>query len=330
MGRTQFLAFAALLAALFLLAACGDGESEPATNYPAAGEDRFEDTSATIEIEISLEGASLGPMTLQGLETVELRGPALIRRGDPQLADDGRYFVETEMVSMELTGTSSFGTILVRQSPRNRSFGEVRQQEVGEDFPADSFFDIFVEIQLVDLGWTAENAFDPLRLEATLTALPPAEGDEYRTKDGTPVAIQTTDAGRQIGRIVAALHIPQPAPVQATGEPEATATEKAKATATEAAATATPSRTDLPDTSGSCRHFDDFSVLIINFSNLDPGLTLSGIVDGPAVLGDDTFEVTADENGDARYEVDIGLFGEYVWVAGSLAGTFEVEEVCPE
>lgn len=317
-GRTQFCAFAALLGVLFLLAACGDGGSEPGTSYPPAGEDRFDATSATIQIELSLAGASLGATTLQGLETVELRGPALIMRGDPQLGGDGRYFVETEIVSMELTGASSIGTIIVRQSPRNRSLGEVRQQQVGVDFPADSFFDVFVEIELVDLGMTAENAFDPLRLGATLSALPPAEGDEYRTRDTTPVGIQTVGEGRQIGRIVDALHIPRP-----PGAPAATAT-------VEAAATATPPESGLPDTSGSCRRSDDISVLIISFTNLDPGQTLSGIVDGPAVLGEDTFEVTADENGDARYEVDIGMVGQYVWVAASFAGTFVVEAVCLE
>ena len=226
----HLLAALALTAALIALAACGGDDGGAGTDYPSAGEDRFENTKATVQIEITQQGASLAPITLQETETIELEGPALITRSDPEL-DGDVYVVRTEIAEMELSGSASFGDVIVRQSPDNQSMGEVRQREKGQDFPADSFFDVFVEIEVPDLGLTLHNQ-EPLRMAAELNGLPPAEGDSYRGEDDRPLY---TPAALQVGRIIDALHIPEPES-PATGEPQATEApteESAGPTATE-------------------------------------------------------------------------------------------------
>jgi len=61
---------------------------------------------------------------------------------------------------------------------------------------------------------------------AELTDLPPGEDDEYRTAGGEPVPlVSVNDATLRLGRIVDALHIPNPAPGPGGGSPEATPTE---------------------------------------------------------------------------------------------------------
>ncbi|MEX2247821.1 MAG: DUF6073 family protein [Dehalococcoidia bacterium] len=319
--------FAIPIALMFIFAACGgDDDGGPATDYPDAGEDRFENTRATVQIEITQPTASLSPLSGQRLETIQLEGPALIMRGDPQ-QDGDLFFVPTEIVEMELTGTSSFGPVIVRESADRQSTGEVRQQQADEDFPAASFFDVFVEVELPDLDLTLHNE-EPMRMESTLSSLPPAEGDEYRGEDDRPLY---TPAGLAVGRIVDALHIPEPEGEEP--EPAATATTAASPTSAPAAeATATPSAT-APTTEGGCTHGTGQSVLHIVFRGLQPGQTLSGnVVQGPpdGLIGDSQFEVTADDNGVARVDKDIARFGTYAWVAdGAINGNYTVGQTCP-
>ena len=323
MTKRLLLVAAATAAALFMFASCGDGDTEPGTNYPPAGEDRFEATTATVELEITPEGASRLGVNLQVLETIELEGPALVTRSDPRL-DGDLYVVDTEIVSLELSGMSpTLGPVVVRQSPDLPSLGEVRQQEPGEDFPADSFFDIFVEIDLPDLGIIAVNQ-DPLVLEATLTDLPPAEGDEYRGANGEPLPIYS-ESGIQIGRIVDALHIPEPPPEEPDEPDEPEATEGPEApTATEEAPEV--------ETMGGCVHGDGESTLFIDFWGLEPGEVLNGTVSGPPgglLEGEELFGV-ADDKGHASLPMEIALFGTYTWDANGIEGSFTVEAECPE
>ena len=64
--KIRYLAvLAAIVAALFLFGACGDDDDgEEVSGYPSAGEDNFESTTATVQIEISAEGASAGSINL--------------------------------------------------------------------------------------------------------------------------------------------------------------------------------------------------------------------------------------------------------------------------
>jgi hypothetical protein len=331
----------AAVAALAFLAACGGG-GEAGTDYPAAGEDRFERTTATVQIEIIAEGASAGLQRLQELETVALEGPALVTRGDPQ-RDGDIYSVKTEIVEMELSGPASFGPVIVRESPDKQSTGEVRQQEPGQDFPADSFFDIFVEIELPDLGLTLHNE-EGLRMSAELSDLPPGDGDSYRGEDDRPLY---TPAGLQVGRIVDALHIPNPP--EATEEPEATETEEpAGPTATEPAGG--PEQVEITQTEG-CEHTQPGvqselqKLVTVRRPDGTPveGANVLASATGPGLLSP-TAQGTTNGEGQAQLVWPINKFGSYgVAIEGvtdasgaaleltptsETTATIEVGEVC--
>ena len=228
-----------IVVAAAALASCGGDEDGGGldSDYPAAGEDRFELTRATVEIEYTFDSVAALPVA-GALERIELQGPTRISRSDPQDKDgDGRVEVATEIVEMELTGTASFGSLTVRLNPDESPTGMVEQQQPGKDFPADSFFDVFVQVELPSANG-GSNVIglneEPLRMEAELTNLPPGEGDEYRTAGGEAVPlVSVNDATLRLGRIVDALHIPNPAPGPgATETPEKTPTEEPEETPT--------------------------------------------------------------------------------------------------
>lgn len=220
----RFTMIALVSALLWIAGGCGGGGGDIETDYPEAGDDQLDNTQATVEIEVEVEGVGALPVTVGALQEINLQGPALIRRGDPgDKDDDGRADIETEIVEMELTGTSpGLGTVIVRQDPDRESKGMVEQQEKGVDFPAPSFFEVNVEVELPDMDLKAVNE-TPIRMEATLTALPPGEGDGednvYRTADGEAVPlIVPSEQNRKIGRISDALHIPNPPPPDGGGD----------------------------------------------------------------------------------------------------------------
>lgn len=326
--RLSLFGFA--LVPLLVFAACGDGGDDLDTDYPSAGEDRFESTTAAVEIEVTVPGAAALPFVGQ-LERVELVGPALITRSDPQDSDDdGLVDIQTEIVEMELTGMASFGEVIVRPHPDQPSLGMVEQQEPGVDFPADSFFDVFVEVELPHISMTAVTE-EPMRMEATLTALPPGEGDEdgednvYRLSTGEAVPlIAATEASLMIGRISDAIHIPNPPPEE--GEtPEATPTEETQPTPTEAPAAQTVRLTQ----SLGCNHLDGTSVLLaiirafLRGGGEIPleGATIQATASGPGVNPDEaTQSGVTDANGEVLLSFGINLFGTYTTTVDSIAG----------
>jgi len=129
--------------------------------YPPAGLDYMDPTTATIELEI-IDMFN---------EVLTFEGPTTVSRSDPYDPGDGRIKIDTEIVSMELTKTSvNIGEIMIIESPSKESSGAVQQLSSGEDFPADSFFDVYVEIQ-TPFG-TLHND-DPVFMYATIHSIPP-------------------------------------------------------------------------------------------------------------------------------------------------------------
>lgn len=343
------------VAATFSLAACGgddddapDSRDGPSTSYPAAGDDVFENTHATVQIEITQEGAAgLGAPLLTQIETIELDGPARITRSDPR-RDGDVFVVDTEIVEMELRGEGSFGPVIVRESADEQSKGEVRQQTAGDDFPAESFFDVYVTVELPNITAFAGGTLDgggatssigsalvlhnqePLRMVSELSSLPPAKGEGYRGEDDRPLY---TPAGLAVGRIIDALHIPEPdEDDDPTEEPEATDTPEDAATAPPAATnTAAPTGGVVE---GGCVHGMGQSKLYFLFTGLQPGETVSGLISQRpqgGLISPEDFSVTADANGNALVEKDIARFGAYAVIAndGALRGNFIVGETCP-
>lgn len=130
--------------------------------YPPGGFDVI-DCTAILRLEmIALNG-----------ETLTVTGSMRIQRGDPYNPHDDHMTIDTEIVEMSLTGTSSLlGPITVVQSPTKPSNGSIRQKIISNDFPADSFFDVFLEIQTDGPASTYHND-DPVRVSTTIDFIPP-------------------------------------------------------------------------------------------------------------------------------------------------------------
>ncbi|MDJ0867001.1 MAG: hypothetical protein QNK03_12890 [Myxococcota bacterium] len=174
--------------------------------------DFFPDTRASIEL-VSPSGAS---------ELVELRGPTTVEvdlaaLGDPDR--DEREQVPTEIVAMELSGESRFGPIVMRQSTRIPSRGEIEEtvntQEGRLDLPpfapegtADSFFDVFFEIEVQALGGLRLHNREPKQLSTLITHKPPADGEAYETVN--PIEL-FDENGNPSGFVIGAgRHMPDP------------------------------------------------------------------------------------------------------------------------
>ena len=191
--RAHRFAMAALLAAGVSFAQVSpDG-------FPPAGIDEF-DSSAIITIDLTSSG---GPEI-----TLTLVGPARIDRSDPFDPGDGRDVIETEILSMDLRGTSALGPITLRESGRKQSSGIIRQQTPSQDFPAESFFDVFVEVS-TDVGVFHNQ--DPIRLQAVIEEIPPFQA--MYIPDATFVGVDLFNAaGVRVGILRHAAHFVGQAP----------------------------------------------------------------------------------------------------------------------
>jgi hypothetical protein len=164
-----------------------------------------------------------------GPESIMLRGPTTVEVDLGSLADtdvppDGREQVDTEIVEMTLTGNSALlGPVIVRvpqaRHPGQRSTGEIEEganTQTGRldvppfdptAGPADSFFDVFFELQLPMMGVTLHN-HDPKRLEARITQKPPAPLEIYESPGYPPVQLFDDAENPWPVYIGAARHVP--------------------------------------------------------------------------------------------------------------------------
>jgi len=153
----------------------------PLLAFPNAGLDAV-DAAAVLRLNLRPGGGSE--------QTVTAFGAVRIRREDPATQPDGRTLVRTEIAAVALRGSSPEGAAVIRESPLRRSRGQVVQQTPGADFPADSFFDLFLEIETPQGVLTHHN---PVRLEQAIEALPPVQ-TAFRPEDGfAPVELFTAD-----------------------------------------------------------------------------------------------------------------------------------------
>ena len=155
-------------------------------------------------------------------ETIPVDGPTTVHvffEGKEGAADDdnnnGRDEVQTEIVSLSLTGDSSRGPLRISLNPNIPSTGgieEVDQVTQGRlDLPpfgdgvADSFFDVFFQI---DIGTQTFFTTAPKRMSTVITNKPPAPGDVYENLDRIPLFDAFgNDTGFSIG---ATRHAPNP------------------------------------------------------------------------------------------------------------------------
>jgi len=85
-----------------------------------------------------------------GSETIPVTGSFQVDRDEPQIdGDTGMEFVTLEITDMNLQGQSVTGPLTISDHPFEISTGEIRSLELPPtQFPADSFFDIFVEANI--------------------------------------------------------------------------------------------------------------------------------------------------------------------------------------
>ena len=141
-------------------------------SFPPAGTDVFGSELSHGLIILNLNGEVLLDLTYNG--------PTTVVRGDPVLVS-GLHQIETEIVSMNLTSTFGPATVTITESPSRDSIGLVRELilSAGGEFPAESFFDVFFEIEIDTLpGVTVFNKDPAYLFLPFLTALPPF-GDPY-------------------------------------------------------------------------------------------------------------------------------------------------------
>jgi hypothetical protein len=145
-------------------------------------------------IDISMDGLGTGVIHAEGTSTVENTE-----------ADPTTGAFDTEIVSMNLVGQIEIGPIIepvVIKAGRDfglpPSSGIVTPLTPGTDFPATSFFDVFVEIEVGGLLLHNE---DPFRLETTISEYPPM-GSTYTSPTPPPLIPLIDPTGLNSGEII--------------------------------------------------------------------------------------------------------------------------------
>ena len=177
----------------------GPVPSCPVTNdpFPAAGCDEF---SSIATVKLELTNPPFGDLAC------DLSGPTQIVRGP--VVGGTLDTVATEIVFMKLVGSCEPGSIEVtlRESPTFDSDGLITEQKNNDpgtlEFPADSFFDIFFE---VDSPIGKLHNETGLRMECKITEIPPF-GCFYEPDIGEIQLFDVTD--KKVGRLIHASHIP--------------------------------------------------------------------------------------------------------------------------
>ena len=157
--RLPLLAMAATTLVLLIAAACGgDGDNggdggSGALVLPPAGEYQF-NVEATLEIVFSEESVSAVAVGQLQSQTVDLSGTATIDFGPsgatfniPQFGISGTITIQGEDVAIQIT-----------ENPDVPSTGEFT--------PDDTFFDLFLEVELANAATIVVRNEDPLHLEA--------------------------------------------------------------------------------------------------------------------------------------------------------------------
>ena len=120
-----------------------------------------------------------------GTETISLAGTITIVRGNPQL-DGGVEVVSAEIVSLSLAGESVTGPVTVSESPTFASTGEIRSlQPPPDQFPASSFFDVFIEVAVP----ASPSPTVTLHNEAPLHIVPMSGGSEVSLSRWPPSGV---------------------------------------------------------------------------------------------------------------------------------------------
>jgi hypothetical protein len=168
------------------------------TPVPPIERDLFNDSEAIVEL--------LGP---GGVEPISLRGPTRVNVDTLAVVDedcDGYEQVPTEMVQLDLSGTSSFGPVQIRlrneaDHPHRRTLGEIEETANLTPFRLDlrpfvsrdtttavSFFDVYFEVEIPSAGMILHN-HDSKRMTAVIHHKPPERPDFYVSPPDSETAL---------------------------------------------------------------------------------------------------------------------------------------------
>ncbi len=174
----------------------------PLMLYPDAGVDKF-NSSTTLGFVPLCRGLAMS--------TVIANGPTTIRRDTPAVGPDGNEQIPTELVEMTLQGTIDLGPVVgpvtIHESPDRRSVGQITQINPGKDFPAESFFDVFFEVELP--GGIIGVNHEPVPMRRIIWDIPPLLID-YKPPPDLLVHLYEKDSGRYWGCMVHPNHFTIP------------------------------------------------------------------------------------------------------------------------
>ncbi len=162
------------------------GEPPPPC-FPPAGKDVME---STLLHDIDIPGI--------GLCQANLAGPVVVERGNPYVNPaTGLTCIDTKIVDLNLQGVDPVcGRICITLNPLKASTGTICEKVKGTCFPAQSCFNVFVKVQLKDLGDPAQGglclyACQPAEMCCMIDQIPPF-GCLYNLnigRDSGPVAL---------------------------------------------------------------------------------------------------------------------------------------------
>ena len=193
--------------------------------------DQFPNSLAKVEVHSPL---GVETVTLTGPTTVEVDLGSLVPADPP-----AREEIQTEIVSMQLTGRSpKLGNVTLRlrdqaKRPFQRTVGDIEEKVnvqkgrldlLGDNPPlcvehpspppncvgttADSFFDVYFEVEVSALPGQVMHNEIPKHMEETITHKPPASNETYENPDLIPLLDEDGNpTGVQVG---ATFHTPCP------------------------------------------------------------------------------------------------------------------------
>jgi hypothetical protein len=115
-------------------------------------------------------------------EALGLAGPVCVTRSDPYYDDQGYRVIDTEMVSLQMSGHSRVaGELKIRLDDEQRSYGQIRQSDLAIeegvdlsiDSPAFSYFEVYFVMQTELFG--DSEVVGPIEVTANLSTVPPGQ-----------------------------------------------------------------------------------------------------------------------------------------------------------
>ena len=169
----------------------------PDLDFPGAGCDSHPSEGAHTLVITNVGQLNCGPLT----------GPTLITR--TAVIPNAPDFIDTEIIQMELTGQCGPFPITLRESPSLPSPGTITEPPANNtpgtlEFPADSLFDVFFEIDGTPLGTLHNNT--PAIMYCLITAVPPVEPNECTYELQNPPVPIFNAAQQQVGVLTEAAH----------------------------------------------------------------------------------------------------------------------------